>query len=142
MRTLFPLFAAAVLAAGCASQDSESGETAAQAQSPPATETLPAEAVVAEAVVAEAAVATVTGTMGCGHCTYKTTTSCAAALQTDDGVVWILEGVAEDSELFTGRYDLGTVAVTGTKRAEEGTQYLAVQSYEPVTAAGEVGAEG
>ena len=91
-------------------------------------------AILAAAVAVPAAVemTSVTGTMGCGHCAYKVTPSCAAALQTDAGVVWILEGVEESSELFTERGDLGTVTVTGTRRAENGTHYLNVASYEVV----------
>lgn len=125
------LLAAAVLAAGCASQDK--ADSAARAEkSMPASEPAPAaQAAQADADAAPSlAVATVTGTLGCGHCTYETTTSCAAAVRTDDGVVWILEGIGEDSELFTDRYDAGVVEVTGSPREDAGKHYLAVESYE------------
>lgn len=55
---------------------------------------------------------TVSGTLGCGHCTYHVGTSCSAALQTADGGIYVLD-VAEDSEWFQDRYDGLNLKVTG-----------------------------
>ena len=88
MKRIVLLVSVAVLAAGCASQ--ENGESTPAEE--PAIEAAPA---VADAMPAGTELASVTGTMGCGHCAYDVTSSCSAALQTDDGFVYILEGVDE-----------------------------------------------
>jgi len=134
MKKVFLLASAAILAAGCASQ--ESGETAHPA------EKAATEAPATDAVLAGAEMASVTGTMGCGRCTSDVTPACAAALETDAGVVWILEGVDDSSRLFKDRGDLGVVTVTGTKRAEGGLHYLKVASYEVGPAGADESEEG
>jgi len=132
MRKVLLIVSAAVLAAGCASQ--ESGEPAAKADAPaPATEPAPA---VMQTMSGGMELATVSGAMGCGHCNFQLTPACAAAVQTADGTVWILEGVDEQSELFQHRKDLGMVHVTGTQRTDADMSYLAVSSYEVVGAEG------
>jgi glucose/arabinose dehydrogenase len=60
---------------------------------------------------------TVSGTLGCGHCTYHLTDSCSAALQTADGGTYILD-VGEDSPWFDKRYDSLNLKVTGTVHHE------------------------
>jgi hypothetical protein len=141
MRKVLLFVSAAVITAGCASQ--ETGEPAAKAEAP-ATETTPSitETMPAETMPAEAELATVSGTMGCAHCNFQLTPTCAAAVQTADGVVWILEGVDEQSELFQHRKDLGMVNVSGTQRTDAGMSYLAVSSYEVVEPAEGMSDEG
>jgi len=55
---------------------------------------------------------TLTGSLGCGHCSFQKTDDCAAAMQTEDGLVVILD-VDQENELFTKRTDGGTVTVEG-----------------------------
>jgi hypothetical protein len=131
MRRILLMVPVAVIAAGCASQ--ESGDAASKAEAPAPAMEEPAPAVM-ETTPVMAEPASVSGTMGCGHCNYGVTPACSAALQTADGVVWILEEVDEQSELFQQRKELGMVSVTGTAREEAGVHYLAVTAYETVPA--------
>lgn len=65
---------------------------------------------------------TVSGTLGCGHCTYHVGDSCSAALQTKDGAIYILD-VAQDSPWFQNRYSGLHLEVTG-KVHHDGTLVL------------------
>lgn len=75
---------------------------------------------------------TLTGKMGCGHCTFKKGTSCSSALQTADGTIYLLEGegVGQGSELFGKRLDGPTITVTGTSMQKDGEHVVAVTSHE------------
>ncbi len=58
-------------------------------------------------------VVTITGHTGCAHCSFHVADSCAAAIQSNDGQVIVLD-VPEDHELFTSRYDGKQVTIEGT----------------------------
>jgi len=75
---------------------------------------------------------TLTGTMGCGHCTFKKGTSCSSAIETADGTIYLLEGadVGQGSELFDKRMDGLTVTVTGTPMEKDGETVVTVTSHE------------
>ena len=64
-------------------------------------------------VDATAASVTLTGTLGCGHCTYQKTDGCSAAMKTADGIVYILDGVDNHSEAYQKRMEGGDVKVVG-----------------------------
>ncbi len=55
---------------------------------------------------------TITGILGCGHCTYHVTDTCKAAVRTADGSVFILD-VAQDSPWFQNRYSGARLEITG-----------------------------
>jgi hypothetical protein len=124
MRKLAVLLSLALLSGGCSSKETSSNEVTteterAETAAVPATQTAPAEGEI-----------TLTGNMGCGNCTFKTGDECTAAIKTADGVVYLLDGVEEESELFTERKSGKEIRVVGVPREEEGVRYLAVKSYE------------
>ena len=124
MRRLAVLLALVFLSGGCSSKEDGSSDVTTEAERAQTADVPAAQAAVAEGEV------TLTGTMGCGSCTFKTADECTAAIRTADGVVYLLEGVEQESELFTERLGGDEVRVVGVPREEGGTRYLAVQSYE------------
>lgn len=94
-----------------------------------ATETAASEQPKAENVV-EATAVSFTGTLGCGHCTHHIGDSCSAAVEAEDGTVYILEGFAAGTDLFDNRFDGGKVKVEGKLAARDGVNYVAVDNYE------------
>jgi hypothetical protein len=115
MRRLMFLVLAVLFAWGCGqkapetagkteepARAAESGEMAAES---PAS---PAEAPAAEPVQ-------LTGTLGCGHCTFHTTSDCAIAMKTDDGRIVVIdaEELADEDHLFAERMSGKPVAVAG-----------------------------
>jgi len=127
MKTLALLVSVALVAFGCASEETSHQEIA--------TETPPAPAPADPAVQSPSPTAQieVAGALGCGHCTFEAASECVAAIQTEDGIVHILEGVDPESSLFTERYDEKQVQVMGTPREEDGAHYLAVTTDEPAS---------
>jgi hypothetical protein len=108
------MLAALILVAGCASEKSATEEAA---------RTVTVEAAGGEVVL--------TGTLACGHCTFHKTPACAAGLQTADGKMYILDGVAEGSELFEERNSEKQVKVVGTLgEMKDQMQHVMVESYE------------
>ena len=71
-----------------------------------------------------------TGSVGCGSCTYQVVSECTAAFRTTDGVVYLLVDVQTGSELFAKRLSDKPIRVVGVPREEEGIRYLAVKSFE------------
>jgi len=67
---------------------------------------------------------TLTGTVGCGHCTYQVGNSCSAALKTSDGIVWVLDGIGAGDELFENRFDGGEVTMAGVVHYVDGVAHL------------------
>lgn len=117
-----------LILAGCSASDrggradSQQAESAAAAQ-PAATENAPAP--VAYEVGQEV---DLSGSIGCAHCTFHVADSCAAAVQTSDDQVVVLD-VGEDSELFTKRYDGGTVEVKGVIDDAGDPPHVKVETY-------------
>lgn len=73
----------------------------------------------------------VTGTLGCGHCTYNQGETCSAAMQTADGTVYILDGVTTDEEAFNQRFSGKEIVAVGTvvPAEGEGAAHLKVREY-------------
>lgn len=67
---------------------------------------------------------TLTGTVGCGHCTYQIGNSCSTAMRTSDGIVWILDGIGAGNELFENRFDAGEITMAGTVSYVDGVAHL------------------
>lgn len=110
---------------GCSQKAPETAErSATPAAEPPAAEPPATEAPAAEAgsVAMEAASTHLTGTLGCGHCTFHTTESCAIAMKTEDGRIVVIdaESLANEDHLFAERMSGKPVSVDGTLEEVEG----------------------
>lgn len=71
------------------------------------------------------------GKTGCGHCTFSKTSSCAVMVQTADGTLYVLDGVGEDTELFSDRMGGKNVHVRGKVSGQrDGYPLVAMNSYE------------
>ncbi|RMG43934.1 MAG: hypothetical protein D6718_10910 [Acidobacteria bacterium] len=129
MRHLIALCGAllVVAAAACSGQKSEPEAQAPAAMEQPAESAAPAAATEAPALEVGQALS-IEGTMGCGHCTFHKTDDCAAAVQTADGRVFILD-VGEDHELFTSRTDGKAVRIEGTVVDAGDPPHLTVTNY-------------
>ena len=141
MKHLLVALAAVSVLAGCSGDTSEkapdpAGNDAASSAAPPeqaeagpamdqhaeadhAAKTTP----LAETIPAGTEV-TLTGVVGCGHCTYHIANSCSTALKTDDGTVWILDGIDEGDELFENRYEGTEVTMAGVVSYVGGVAHL------------------
>ena len=122
MRKLAVLLSLVLLSGGCSSKESGSNDVtteAEQAEAVPVAQTAPAEGEI-----------TLIGNMGCGQCTFGIVEECTAAIKTADDVVYLLEGVEQESELFSDRKSEKEIRVVGIPREEEGVRYVAVKSYE------------
>jgi hypothetical protein len=73
------------------------------------------EAVKAQPAPKEAGLTTLTGTIGCGHCTYhlEGLESCALAMQTEDGKQYVIEGAPNHDALYDERFSEKSITVTG-----------------------------
>jgi hypothetical protein len=69
------------------------------------------------------------GTMGCGHCNFHIGDSCAAAMKTADGTVYIMEGVEAGNVLFDERKSEKPIQVVGTTTEKDGVHYVTVRQY-------------
>ena len=70
------------------------------------------------------------GTLGCGHCTYHVTPDCSPCVKTAAGDVYVIDGVAEGSELMEKRFDGLEIAVVGTVIGSEDPKHVAMTSFE------------
>jgi hypothetical protein len=119
--------ASLVLLTGCSARESNHQQTSAR-QEPARMEVAPAEQAAPQPVTVAAM--TLTGTIGCGHCTFAAVGECAAAVKSADGVVHVLDGVDPASDLFTQRQSGVQVSVTGTPHDQDGLHMLTVTSYQ------------
>jgi hypothetical protein len=126
MKVMWTL-ASLMLLAGCSARDTSHQQSGA-ASEPARIEVAPAEQAAPEPVTVAAV--TLTGTVGCGHCTFGAVGECAAAVKSADGVVHVLDGVDPTSQLFTERQSGATVSVTGTPHEQDGLHMLTVTSYQ------------
>jgi len=62
------------------------------------------------------------GTLGCGHCTFHKTSSCAAAFKTAEGKLYVLDNATAD--VMNAREDGGTIVVTGTVTEKDGLAHV------------------
>ena len=112
----------------CRAQALATSSSATESGPPPAATPSPEPVIEAASAPTEGEI-TLVGNLGCGHCTYHQGTSCAAAIQTDDGTVYLLD-VDSDSDLFTKRFDGGEVKIVGVVSERDGERHVAVASYE------------
>ena len=73
---------------------------------------------------------TLAGTTGCGHCNYHVTESCAAAMQTAAGDIFVIDDVDEADALWAARMEGKPVTVVGSVSDVDGVQHVTMQSYE------------
>lgn len=129
-----PLAAAAIgLALGCGG--TEKAETVAQ-EEPAATEEatdashdeMASAKVKAPETPTEMATISTTGTLGCGHCTYEVVNSCALAIKTEDGEVYLVDAGDRQDELMAIRYDGPTAAISGRVAEVDGQKVIYTDS--------------
>lgn len=85
----------------------------------------------AEPAAAAGTPVTLAGTLGCGHCNYEKTAECAAAIQTANGDVYVIDGVTVPSPLWSAREARKQAQITGTvAKSEDGLMHLALTSYQ------------
>jgi hypothetical protein len=137
MRTYLWILAGALVLAGCsATTEKPASEGAAKqaapaATYPPATSATPGGGTHAQsAVPASGEAVTLVGTSGCGHCTFGVGQSCAAAMKTADGTLYVLDGVDPESDLFKSRMDSKSLKVVGQVSQQDGLNHVAMTSYE------------
>jgi hypothetical protein len=119
--------------AGCGGAGSEQDKMEEQAEQTPGTAEAPA--TTAEAPAAATATGmpvTLTGTTGCGHCTFGVATECVSAIKTATGEIYVIDGVAPDSDLFKSREEIKNIQLTGTvwKPEPTGVAHVKIESYQ------------
>jgi len=62
------------------------------------------------------------GTLGCGHCTFHKTSSCAAMVKTDDGKLYVIDNATP--QVMEARDDGGKIVVTGTVTEKDGVAHV------------------
>jgi hypothetical protein len=128
--------ALAIAAWGCGGGASK--ERAASEDSTPAVDQAAADAGEVEATPAripvpeesEAARVSLSGKLGCGHCTYHVKDSCTLAMKTDGGEVYLVQAGTRQEELMGKRYDDLSVLVTGRIGEEDGFKVVYADSVE------------
>jgi len=73
---------------------------------------------------------TLAGTAGCGHCNFQYGEGCAMAMKDANGIVYILDGIDEDTEAFNQRMSGKEITVVGKVTETGEPHHLAVESYE------------
>lgn len=115
------------LVAGCAQKKTETASNQTPPAEQPATmqqgsagETMQAAGQSAPPEGMELAAMTLTGKVGCGHCTYHVTDSCALAMQTDDGKVYVIASAPNYDATFGDRFSGKAIDVTGKVGEKDG----------------------
>ena len=62
------------------------------------------------------------GTLGCGHCTFHKTSSCAAALKVADGKIYVIDNATP--AVMAAREDAAPAKVTGTVTEKNGVWHV------------------
>ena len=70
------------------------------------------------------------GTLGCGHCTFHKTSSCAAALKTADGKIYVIDNATP--AVMAAREDAAPAKVSGTVTEKGGVLHLQATKQELV----------
>ena len=70
-----------------------------------------------------------TGVAGCGHCSYHVTESCSMAMTVGD-VVYILDGIQEDTEAFNQRSSGKEISVVGVLTDAGDPKHIQVESHQ------------
>jgi hypothetical protein len=115
------------LAVGCASGEKPNGGAKAPAQNAYNEQTSAAPAATS-GQPASGTVVQVTGKMGCGHCNFHIGETCSAAMQTADGKIYVIDGVAEDSEVFKNRMSGKEITVAGVVKEVDGISHIEAKS--------------
>ena len=71
-----------------------------------------------------------TGTLGCGHCTFHKTSSCAAALKVADGKIYVIDNATP--EVMAAREDATPAKVSGTVTEKGGVLHIQATKQELV----------
>jgi hypothetical protein len=130
MRMLLIAFLAVFAFAACSSGGGDSttqestAATETESHAPAETE---AEATTVAVLTGDVAIS---GKLGCGHCTHGIGDGCSAAVQTADGAIYILEGMAEGEAPFDQRFDGKQISVSGTSVERDGVGYITVASFD------------
>ena len=132
------------LAAGCAQKKTETASNQAPPAEQPATmeqgsmegatpiagETMEAAGQSVPPADMELTEMTLTGKVGCGHCTYHVTDTCALAMQTDDGKVYVIESAPDYDQTFGDRFSGKTIDVTGKVGEKDGKMLVFAEKVE------------
>ena len=71
-----------------------------------------------------------TGTLGCGHCTFHKTSSCAAALKVADGKIYVIDNATP--EVMAAREDAAPAKVSGSVTEQKGVLHIQATKQELV----------
>jgi len=118
--------------AGCGGSGTDQAKTQEQADQTAATaETAPGTTETASATASGTPV-TLTGTTGCGHCTFGVVKECAAAMKTASGEIYLIDGVVPDSDLWKVREDSKNIQLTGSvwTSQPDGLAHVKMESYQ------------
>lgn len=132
MHKLVSVFAILCFAMGCASGGEQ--KTAANTPEKPAAQDAYSKPAASTPTAGESAqpasgmVIQLTGKMGCGHCNFQIGETCSAAMQTADGKIYVIDGVAEDSELFKNRMSGKEITVAGVVKEVGGVAHIDAKS--------------
>lgn len=75
---------------------------------------------------------TVTGTTGCGHCTFHTTESCAFCVQSAEGKIYVVDNIQEGDKMWGARFEGKKVRIKGAVTEKDGKAHLQMASLEEV----------
>lgn len=70
------------------------------------------------------------GTLGCGHCTFHKTSSCAAALKATDGKIYVIDNATP--AVMAAREDAAPAKVSGTVTEKNGVLHIQATQQELV----------
>jgi len=62
------------------------------------------------------------GTLGCGHCTFHKTSSCAAVVKVADGKLYVIDNATP--QVMEARDNGGKITVTGTVTEKDGLAHV------------------
>jgi len=62
------------------------------------------------------------GTLGCGHCTFHKTSSCAAMVKTADGKLYVIDNATP--QVMEARDEGSKIVVTGTVTEKDGVAHV------------------
>jgi hypothetical protein len=129
MRYLAIISGMALVLAGCGGGGGETAQDQAAEAMDTASETMESTGEAMTALAAQEGEVLLTGTMGCGHCNFHQGDSCAAAMKTTDGVVYIFDGIGAGHELFDDRKSEKPITVVGQAMDKDGQHFLTVRDY-------------
>jgi hypothetical protein len=119
--------------AGCGGSGTDQAKTEEHGDQTAATaETAPATTETAGSATASGTPVTLTGTTGCGHCTFGVVKECAAAMKTASGEVYMIDGVVPDSDLWKAREESKNIQLTGSvwKSEADNLSHVKMESYQ------------